>query len=379
MLVDSSMAALSDLTFRTAFVIYIVALVMACIYYGRLLGVIDMRREREERRGAQAEAEAQAEAQAKTQAMAQAEQKVAVGAGGGSRIVDLDAAPTAVESDDTPTTRGARGTGELSDAEFEQRYDKRVASARKWAGMTQALVWFGVTLHLAAFVTRGIAARRFPLGNLYEYILFMTAVIMVVAAVVIQRKGWHSIWPWLLFPMVVVMFLNSTVFHLQAAPVVPALQSYWLPVHVSSVSIGASIGIVSGIFALLYLLRMWQPKGQEHGVLGVVAKPLPSAKTLDTIAYKTAIVTLPLFGIGIVFGAIWAEVAWGRFWNWDAKETVSMITWILYAAYLHARATAGWKSTAAAWINVFALCMTVFNMTYVNFVSASLHSYAGLN
>ena len=179
--------------------------------------------------------------------------------------------------------------------------------------------------------------------------------------------------------MVVAMFLNSTVFHMQAAPVVPALQSYWLPVHVSSVSIGASIGLVSGVFALLYLLRMWQPRGQEHGVFGAIARPLPDAKTLDQIAYKTAVITLPLFGIGIVFGAIWAEVAWGRFWGWDAKETVSMITWILYAAYLHARATAGWKSTAAAWINVFAMAMTIFNMTYVNTVVAGLHSYAGLN
>ena len=207
----------------------------------------------------------------------------------------------------------------------------------------------------------------------------MTAVIMVVAAVVVQRKNWHTVWPWLLFPMVIAMFLNSTVFHMQAAPVVPALQSYWMPVHVSTVSIGASVGLVSGAFALLYLLRMWQPRGKEHGVLGAIARPLPDAKTLDQIAYKTAVVTLPLFGIGIVFGAIWAEVAWGRFWGWDAKETVSMITWILYAAYLHARATAGWKSTAAAWINVFAMAMTIFNMTYVNTVIAGLHSYAGLN
>ena len=325
MLVNTTMAELSDLTFRTAFIVYIVALILAFIYYGRVNSVIEARRE------------------------ALAEQKVLVGAGG----------PEVVEK-------------QKSDEDM-------IANARKWAGMTQALVWVGVALHLVAFVTRGLAAGRFPLGNLYEYILFMTAVIMVVAAVVVQRKNWHTVWPWLLFPMVIAMFLNSTVFHMQAAPVVPALQSYWMPVHVSSVSIGASVGLVSGAFALLYLLRMRQPRGEEHGVLGAIARPLPDAKTLDQIAYKTAVVTLPLFGIGIVFGAIWAEVAWGRFWGWDAKETVSMVTWILYAAYLHARATAGWKSTAAAWINVFAMAMTIFNMTYVNTVVAGLHSYAGLN
>ena len=325
MLVNTTMAELSDLTFRTAFIVYIVALIMAFIYYGRVNSVIEARRE------------------------ALAEKKVLVGAGG----------PEVVEK--------------------QKPDEEMIANARKWAGMTQALVWVGVALHLVAFVTRGLAANRFPLGNLYEYILFMTAVIMVVAAVVIQRRNWHTVWPWLLFPMVIAMFLNSTVFHIQAAPVVPALQSYWQPVHVSTVSIGASVGLVSGAFALLYLLRMHQPRGKEHGVLGAIARPLPDAKTLDQIAYKTAVVTLPLFGIGIVFGAIWAEVAWGRFWGWDAKETVSMVTWILYAAYLHARATAGWKSTAAAWINVFAMAMTIFNMTYVNTVVAGLHSYAGLN
>lgn len=334
MLVNTTMAEMSDLTFRTAFIVYIVALIMAFIYYGRVNSVIEVRRE------------------ALAAQKANAEQKVLVGAGG----------PEVVEKQP-----------------LDNDTEARIANARKWAGMTQALIWVGVTLHLVAFVTRGLAANRFPLGNLYEYILFMTAVIMVVAAVVVQRKGWHTVWPWLLFPMVIAMFLNSTVFHMQAAPVVPALQSYWLPVHVSSVSIGASIGLVSGAFTLLYLLRMRQPRGSEHGFFGAIARPLPDAKTLDQIAYKTAVVTLPLFGIGIVFGAIWAEVAWGRFWGWDAKETVSMITWILYAAYLHARATAGWKSTAAAWINVFAMAMTVFNMTFVNTVIAGLHSYAGLN
>ena len=333
MLVDSTMADLSDLTFRTAFILYLAALIMSCIYYGRMFGVLDMRRER-----------------------TRTAQKVAVGAGGGSELID---AP--------------------SDSFDQAEYDRRVAGARKWANMTQALIWFGIVLHVASFITRGLAAKRFPLGNLYEYILAMTAVVMVAAAIVVQRKNWHTIWPWLLAPMAIAMFLNSTVFHMHVAPVVPALQSYWLPVHVSSVSVGASIGIVSGIFALLYLLRMWQPRGEERGFFGAIAKPLPSAKTLDQITYKTAIITLPLFGIGIVFGAIWAEVAWGRPWGWDAKETVSMITWILYAAYLHARATAGWKNSKAAWINVFALAMTIFNMTYVNTVIAGLHSYAGLN
>ena len=137
--------------------------------------------------------------------------------------------------------------------------------------------------------------------------------------------------------------------------------------------------MVSGVASLLYLLRMWQPVGKEHGFFGSVAKPLPSAKTLDAIAYRTIIVTVPVFGLGIVLGAIWAESAWGRFWAWDPKETVSLITWMLYAAYLHARATAGWRDAKAAWINILGLATMVFNLFFINLVVSGLHSYAGLN
>ncbi|WIM68033.1 c-type cytochrome biogenesis protein CcsB [Corynebacterium breve] len=343
MLVNTDLANLSDLSFRTAFVIYIVALVLSLIHYGRIQSVIDMRRLRDTK--------------------AEVDAKELVVAGTGSSTSD--------------SFNEAHG---LIDEPFDQElYDKRLAGAKKFSGMAQAMVWFGIALHVVSVITRGLATKRFPLGNMYEYILVMTALAMVIAAVVAQKKNWHTMWPWLLTPMVILMFFNSTVLYAQAAPLVPALNSYWLPVHVSSVSIGASIGLVSGVFSLLYLLRIWQPKGKERGFFGAVAKPLPSAKTLDSLAYKTAIVTLPVFGIGILLGAIWAEAAWGRPWGWDPKETVSLITWILYAAYLHARATAGWKNYKAAWINVLALATSIFNLFFINMVVSGLHSYAGLN
>ncbi|WP_018297833.1 c-type cytochrome biogenesis protein CcsB [Corynebacterium lubricantis] len=357
MFVNAELASLSDLSFRTAFVIYLVALVLSLIYYGRMQGVIDMRRVRDAQ---QEEAE-------------NAEAKELVHAGASSSSTG-EADADAVDTADSDSDRG------LVDEPFDEaEYGKRVAGARKFAGMTQAMVWFGIALHVVSFVTRGFATGRFPLGNMYEYILFMSAVVMIIAAVVAQTKGWHTMWPWVLTPMVILMFFNSTVLYADAAPVVPALQSYWLPIHVSSVSIGASIGIISGIFALLYLLRIWQPKGKEKGFFGALAKPLPSAKKLDSLTYKSAIITLPLLGIGILLGAIWAEAAWGRPWGWDPKETVSLITWILYAAYLHARATAGWKNYKSAWINVLAMLTSIFNLFFINMVVSGLHSYAGLN
>lgn len=333
--VNPTLADISDLTLRTTFVLYGAALVLACIYYMRAQALVDMRR-----------------AIAQT---AERKEKVAVGARGGS-------------------------SSELIDEPVEETaHEHQAEKVRKAAGMTQALAWVGIAFHLAAVVTRGMAVGRVPFGNLYEYVLTITAASMVIVAAIIQHKKWYSLWPWVLAPIIVTLFLDATVLYVQAAPLVPALQSFWYPFHVSTVSTGASIGLVSGIFSLLYLLRIRQPRGGETGFWGKVAKPLPSAKKLDTWAYRTAIITVPLFGIGIMFGAIWGEIAWGRFWNWDPKETVALINWILYAAYLHARATAGWKDQKAAWINIAAFVVNVLNLTVINFFATGLHSYAGLN
>lgn len=337
--VNSSLAQVSDLSLRTAFAVYIVSLVLACIHYMRSQAVIDLRREQK----------ADANAEAKNREL------VAVGQGG-SDTVGVD-------------------KPEEHSAELESARER----SRKMAGMAQGLIWVGIAFHVVAMVTRGLAVSRFPFGNMYEFVLSFTAVAMVVAAVIIQQKRWHTMWPWILAPVIVLIFLDATVLYAEAAPLVPALRSFWYPFHVSTVSIGASLGLISGVFSLLYLLRIWQPRGEEKGFFGAVAKPLPSAKKLDSYAYKTAIITLPVFGIGIMLGAIWGEVAWGRFWGWDPKETVALITWILYAAYLHARATAGWKNAKAAWINVAAFATGVFNLFFINLVASGLHSYAGLN
>lgn len=255
---------------------------------------------------------------------------------------------------------------------------RREARAGKFRGATQALVWLGLILHLASWVTRGLSAQRFPLGNLYEYALGISFMTILIAAIVIQRRNQAVAWPWLLTPTIVLLFLAGTVLYADSAPVVPALQSYWLPIHVTTVSLGGSLGLVSSAFSVLFLLRTAQPKGKEKGFFGALARPLPDAARLDEVAYRLAVFTLPTLGLGIIFGAIWAEAAWTRPWGWDPKETVSFISWILYAAYLHARATAGWK-VGAAWINILAMATMVFNLFFINMVVDSLHSYAGIN
>ncbi|MGB6274010.1 MAG: cytochrome c biogenesis protein CcsA, partial [Rhodococcus sp. (in: high G+C Gram-positive bacteria)] len=146
----------------------------------------------------------------------------------------------------------------------------------------------------------------------------------------------------------------------------------------SIVSLGSGVFLISGVASALFLIRMKHPEASGSRMSRIVAR-LPSAQTLDIVAYKTTIFAFPLFGVGVILGAIWAEAAWGRFWGWDPKETVSFITWIVYASYLHARATSGWRNTRAAWINIAGFVAMLFNLFIINMVVSGLHSYAGLN
>jgi cytochrome c-type biogenesis protein CcsB len=238
--------------------------------------------------------------------------------------------------------------------------------------MGAALVILGAGLHAASIVLRGFAAERWPLGNMYEFTSAICLAGVVTWLVALRRwSGARSVGAFVLLPVLILLFLAGTVLYAPAAPVMPALQSYWLVVHVTSISVSSGLLMVPGVASLLYLMR-------RSGRLSAVAEKLPSADALDRIAYRLTIVAFPLFTFAIIAGAIWAEAAWGRFWGWDPKETVSFVSWVVYAAYLHARATAGWRTGRAAWINVFGFATMIFNLFFINMVVAGLHSYAGL-
>ncbi|RJO76540.1 c-type cytochrome biogenesis protein CcsB [Nocardia panacis] len=250
----------------------------------------------------------------------------------------------------------------------------------RYGNMGFSVLHVAVLLHIAAIVLRGFATHRFPLGNMYEFVTMATGAAMVMGLIFLRDRRYRSMFVFLLLPVLLLMFLAGTVLYADAAPVVPALKSYWLPVHVTIVSVGSGIFLFSGVCSLLFLYRLHQPDGAESAnPLGRVARRLPDAQTLDRLAYKTTIIGFPLFSAGIILGAIWAEAAWGRPWGWDPKETCSFIAWVLYAAYLHARATSGWRDTKAAWINVAGFVAMLFNLFIINIVVSGLHSYAGLN
>jgi cytochrome c-type biogenesis protein CcsB len=242
-----------------------------------------------------------------------------------------------------------------------------------------ALVYAGMGLLLVCIVLRGVATMRAPWGNMYEFINLTCLSGLVAAAVVLRRLQNRALWVFVLLPVLILLTISGRWLYTNAAPVMPALQSYWLPIHVSVVSLGSGVLLVAGVASILFLVKM-SPLGlpDAQGGLARIAARLPDAQTLDRIAYRTTIFAFPVFGFGVIFGAIWAEEAWGRYWGWDPKETVSFIAWVVYAAYLHARSTAGWRDKKAAWINVAGFVAMVFNLFFVNLVTVGLHSYAGV-
>ncbi|RAV33357.1 c-type cytochrome biogenesis protein CcsB [Corynebacterium heidelbergense] len=370
MIIDQDLAQFSDVAFKTAVVLYLLALAVSLVYYGMVRTATEARRERAALLGAQTPA-------ASAEARLGAPEKVLVGSGGGGVHNETNTEPPAADTVSalaSPTEESALPARLQADAIL-----RKIGRADRLGGVTQALVLLAIAVHAAHLILRGVSAQRFPWGNLFEYVSVVSLFAMIVSTIVLRRKAMRVMWPWILTPIVALLFYGGAKLYAQTAPVVPALQSHWFVVHVSTVSIGASIGLVSGMASIMYLVRKAQPRGQEKGLLGVIAGPLPDAAKLDALAYRSAVWALPIFGLGVVFGAIWAEAAWSRFWGWDPKETVSFITWILYAAYLHARATPGWRGSRSAWINVLAFATMVFNLFFINMVVSGLHSYAGLN
>jgi cytochrome c-type biogenesis protein CcsB len=242
-----------------------------------------------------------------------------------------------------------------------------------------ALTGLAMLVHASSLVLRGAAIGRVPWANMYEFTsaICFVAVAGWLVALYRQRKApsagaaaLHRLGAFVLLPVVVLMFLGGTVLYAQAAPLIPALNSYWITIHVSAAATASGILLVSGVASVLYLI--------SARVGSRLAARLPDHALLDRLAYRTAVLALPIWTFAIITGAIWAEAAWGRYWGWDPKETCALVAWVVYAGYLHARATAGWRGSRAAWINVVGFGVMLFNLFFVNIVIAGWHSYAGI-
>lgn len=233
-------------------------------------------------------------------------------------------------------------------------------------------------------IARAIAVQRAPWGNMYEFsTTFSTVAVGVYLAFLLAKKNVR----WIGLPLVTTVLLDlgvaTTVLYTESDQLVPALDSYWMWIHVSTAIFCGSVLYLGAVGTLLYLFRdSYENKLANGGKPGAFARSvlerLPSAATLDKFAYRVNAATFPLWTFTIIAGAIWAGDAWGRYWGWDAKEVWAFITWVGYAAYLHARATAGWKGRKAAYIALIAFGCFLFNYYGVNIFVTSKHSYAGV-
>jgi cytochrome c-type biogenesis protein CcsB len=247
---------------------------------------------------------------------------------------------------------------------------------RRAAGIGTSLAVLADLLLLVAIVTRGIAAGRPPWGNMYEFSIvgcFVIGTTFLGLAITDRRRQLLGIF---VIPLVLLgLGLAATVLYVDAEQLLPALHSTWLVIHVSAAIIASGAFCFGGVVSAVYLV---QERAERVAPGGRLSRVLPPSRSLDAIAYRVHAFTFPLWTFAIIAGAIWAENAWGRYWGWDPKETWAFITWVIYAAYLHARATAGWRGRNAAFISLAGFLALTFNLFVVNLFITGLHSYAGI-
>jgi cytochrome c-type biogenesis protein CcsB len=257
----------------------------------------------------------------------------------------------------------------------------------------------GVAVHLSSVVTRGLAAGRVPWGNMYEYVSVL-GLLLVAGFLVVERRWRTEAAGGFVLGVAVAGMGAVTLIYVPPGPLVPALNSYWLRIHVVMAALASALFTLGAVFTALYL---WQERrdrreatvprpalvgvgaGQRAGGVTVEGSDaaassrrgrLPPSATLDRIAYRTIVFAFPIWTLAVIFGAIWAEQAWGRYWGWDPKEVWSFVTWVVFAGYLHARATVGWRGRRAAVLALVGFVALVFNLVVVNTVISGLHSYA---
>ncbi|MFR9796729.1 c-type cytochrome biogenesis protein CcsB [Streptomyces sp. MS06] len=239
-------------------------------------------------------------------------------------------------------------------------------------------------VELGGVIARAASVQRAPWGNMYEFnITFSTVAVAVYLALLVLKKNVRWLGLFLTTTVLLDLGLAVTVLYTASDQLVPALHSYWLYIHVSTAIICGATFYVGAVATILYLFKdSYESKLAGGGTPGRFANSvldrLPAASSLDKFAYRVNAAVFPLWTFTIIAGAIWAGDAWGRYWGWDPKETWSFITWVAYAGYLHARATAGWKGRKAAYLAMIAFGCWLFNYYGVNIFVSGKHSYAGV-
>lgn len=257
----------------------------------------------------------------------------------------------------------------------------RERSRPVWARIGTSLTWLAFLFHVTGAVLRGIAAERVPWSNMYEFALTGTVLIVAVFLGVLFRYDLRFLGAFIT-GLVAVLMGWATLLHVDVVPLADPLKSIWLVVHVFVAS------LATAFFALAFALSVTQllQARRERKAAAADAKTgprflriLPAADALESLAYRFAIIGFIFWTFTLIAGAIWANDAWGRYWGFDTKEVWTFVIWVLYAGYIHARATRGWRGTRSAWLSIIGFAAVMFNFTIVNLFFKGLHVYSGLS
>jgi cytochrome c-type biogenesis protein CcsB len=254
-------------------------------------------------------------------------------------------------------------------------------SVGRFVTIAVVLTSIGLAAHIGGVVLRGLAVHRLPWGDMYEFVTALTCVAVTFFLGIMIRYRAYYLGLFVMAAVVLVLGLAETVIYTPAGPLVPALQSYWLAIHVTAMTLATGVFFVAAVIGVAYLFVDRHARrvaaGRPTGSDGILRR-LPGPEVLDRLAYRTVVFGFPIWTFGVMAGAIWADRAWGSYWSWDPTETWAFITWVVYACFLHARATAGWRGRRAAFIQLTGFGCLLFNVLVVSLVIPGLHSYAGL-
>ncbi|GLJ81004.1 c-type cytochrome biogenesis protein CcsB [Microbacterium imperiale] len=308
-----------------------------------------------------------------------------------------DAAPATVAAPalvgaGAPTIREIRA----AEAEAELALNARPAERPRllWARIGTTLTWLGFLLHVAATVLRGIAAERVPWSNMYEFAMTGTVLVVAVYLVVLFRYDLRFLGTFITGLVVVLLGGAATSFYVVVVPLADPLKSVWLVIHVFVASLASAFLALAFALSVVQLMQARREAraiarvGAEAGEAASASRrgegarflrTLPSADALESLAYRFAIIGFIFWTFTLIAGAIWANDAWGRYWGFDTKEVWTFVIWVLYAGYIHARATRGWRGNRSAWLSIVGFSAVLFNFIIVNQFFKGLHAYSGLS
>ncbi|MBH0083821.1 c-type cytochrome biogenesis protein CcsB [Salinibacterium sp. SWN167] len=254
--------------------------------------------------------------------------------------------------------------------------DAAIVHSPKSLRIAMALTVIAWVLHVSAVIFRGVAAGRVPWANMFEFTLTATALIVGVFLLVQFWQDLRFLGSFITGFALLALGVGTSSFYVDVVPLPPALQSAWLVIHVFVASLS------TGFFALaagLSVVQLMQSRREAGKALKLrFLDTLPAADRLETLAYRLTVVGFVMWTFTLIAGAVWAERAWGRYWGWDTKEVWTFIIWTIYAGYIHARATRGWRGSRSAWLAIVGFAAVIFNFTVVNLFFKGLHAYSGL-